>query len=196
MVHHARAQIGARGVESLSVNEVLRLSGGSKATLVKYFGGRDGLISAAIGEEARETIAALQLGTANLADGPLADGLSRLLEGVLRFYMLPASLTLYRAVVAMGAREPGTAAAFYDHGHRVVVDAVAQVLRAHCRRDQANAPDFADMADQIVHAIRAGLHERALLGLAPEAVSQSGIEDRIRRTVALLLPGVEAALRD
>ena len=45
-VRHARAQIMAVGVDKFSLNEVLRASGGSKATLAKYFGDRSGLIAA------------------------------------------------------------------------------------------------------------------------------------------------------
>ncbi|MDO7836152.1 TetR/AcrR family transcriptional regulator C-terminal domain-containing protein [Sphingobium sp. HBC34] len=196
MVSHARVLIGAVGVERFSVNEVLRLSGGSKATLVKYFGGRDGLISAAIGEEARAAMASLRLGDGDAVKLPLAEGLHLLLGGVLRFYMMPASLALYRAVISMGVREQGTAKAFYDHGHRVLVDAIADFLRTYATHREGPETDLTDIADQMVHVIRAGLHERAVLGLWPEAADDQAIEERVRRSLALLLPGVEVALRD
>ncbi|OAN58503.1 TetR/AcrR family transcriptional regulator [Sphingomonas sp. TDK1] len=196
MVHHARTLIAERGVESMSVNEVLRLSGGSKATLVKYFGGRDGLISAAIDQEVEGAMALLRFADPETASLPLADGLRQVLGGVLRFYMLPASLKLYRAVVAIGVREPGTAAAFYDHGHRVLVDAIAAFLRGHAAPTKRETAAFADMADQILHAIRAGLHERAVLGLETAAVEQATIDARVGRALDLLLPGIEAALHD
>jgi len=69
MIAHARALISEGGIEGLSLNEVLRLAGGSKATLVKYFGDRSGLISAAIAEEAREAMAALRLETDDIRRG-------------------------------------------------------------------------------------------------------------------------------
>lgn len=194
MIAHARALIAEHGIEGLSVNEVVRLAGGSKATLAKYFGDRSGLIAAAIAEEAREAMVALHLQRDGLASGSLAESLRVLLTGVLRFYLKPGSLALYRAVVAMGAQDRSVAAALYDHGHREVVEAVAVVLRAYAKADGEKDELLRDLAEQMVHAIRAGLHEQALLGLIILPLPEQAIAGRIENTLALVLPGVEAAL--
>jgi len=194
MIAHARALIAEHGIEGLSVNEVVRLAGGSKATLAKYFGDRSGLIAAAIAEEAREAMVALHLQRDGLASGSLAESLRVLLTGVLRFYLQPGSLALYRAVVAMGAQDRSVAAALYDHGHREVVEAVAAVLRAYAKADGEKDELLRDLAEQMVHAIRAGLHEQALLGLIILPLPEQAIAGRIENTLALVLPGVEAAL--
>ena len=194
MIAHARALIAEHGIEGLSVNEVVRLAGGSKATLAKYFGDRSGLIAAAIAEEAREAMVALHLQRDGLASGSLAESLRVLLTGVLRFYLKPGSLALYRAVVAMGAQDRSVAAALYDHGHREVVEAVAAVLRAYAKAHGEKDELLRDLAEQMVHAIRAGLHEQALLGLIILPLPEQAIAGRIENTLALVLPGVEAAL--
>ena len=194
MIAHARALIAEHGIEGLSVNEVVRLAGGSKATLAKYFGDRSGLIAAAIAEEAREAMVALHLQRDGLASGSLAESLRVLLTGVLRFYLKPGSLALYRAVVAMGAQDRSVAAALYDHGHREIVEAVAVVLRAYAKADGEKDELLRDLAEQMVHAIRAGLHEQALLGLIILPLPEQAIAGRIENTLALVLPGVEAAL--
>jgi len=194
MIAHARALIAEHGIEGLSVNEVVRLAGGSKATLAKYFGDRSGLIAAAIAEEAREAMVALHLQRDGLASGSLAESLRVLLTGVLRFYLQPGSLALYRAVVAMGAQDRSVAAALYDHGHREIVEAVAVVLRAYAKADGEKDELLRDLAEQMVHAIRAGLHEQALLGLIILPPPEQAIAGRIENTLALVLPGVEAAL--
>ena len=194
MIAHARALIAEHGIEGLSVNEVVRLAGGSKATLAKYFGDRSGLIAAAIAEDAREAMVALHLQRDGLASGSLAESLRVLLTGVLRFYLQPGSLALYRAVVAMGAQDRSVAAALYDHGHREIVEAVAVVLRAYAKADGEKDELLRDLAEQMVHAIRAGLHEQALLGLIILPLPEQAIAGRIENTLALVLPGVEAAL--
>jgi AcrR family transcriptional regulator len=76
MVHHARLQILQLGVDRFSLNEVLRLCGGSKATLAKYFGGRSGLIAAAIREEAMAAVDSLNLDDAACRVLPLDQALS------------------------------------------------------------------------------------------------------------------------
>jgi AcrR family transcriptional regulator len=191
MVHHARVQIMAVGVDRFSVNEVLRLSGGSKATLAKYFGGRNGLIAAAIHEEARTAIAAMKLDSDDGLATPLEVALGRALAGVLEFYLRPGSLALYRALIS--AAPEGTAAAegFYNQGHRVIVEAIAVLLEQ--RKPGQVRPDLecSDVADQLVHAIRAGAYEQTLIGLPP-ADAQGAIARRVERTLALVLPGIAA----
>lgn len=192
MVRHARAQIMAVGVDRFSLNEVLRLSGGSKATLAKYFGDRNGLIAAAIGAEARNAMAALDLeGEASRAE-PLAGALARALSGILQFYLSPGSLALYRAVISAAPASAGGAEAFYHHGHRLIVDALAGLLERRQPGQVRAGLDCRDIADQLLHAIRAGLYEQALVGLAP-AADLTAIDRRIAATLALVLPGIAAS---
>nr|WP_272917403.1 TetR/AcrR family transcriptional regulator C-terminal domain-containing protein [Alteraurantiacibacter buctensis] len=186
MVRHARAQIMAVGVDRFSVNEVLRASGGSKATLAKYFGDRSGLIAAAIGAEAQAAVADLALD--EVAGLPLGEALERVLAGILRFYLLPGSLALYRAVVS--AADPVGSAGFYRQGHQSLVAALAALLEARKGAEVRSAVDSSAVADQMLHAIRAGLYEQALIGLGESAVSAQDAALRARATVALFLPSI------
>lgn len=190
MVAHARAQIMAVGVDRFNVNEVLRQAGGSKATLAKYFGDRTGLIAAAIGAEARSAMADPGFDTALLHALPLHEALERILSGVLRFYLTPPALSLYRAVIGAASGDPRGAAAFYHEGHAVVVNAVARMLEDRKGRDVRAEIDSGDVADQLVHVIRAGLYERALIGIDPSPGDEAAIQARISKTLALVLPGL------
>lgn len=186
MVRHARAQIMAVGVDRFSVNEVLRASGGSKATLAKYFGDRSGLIAAAVGAEAQAAVAGLALD--EVASLPLGEALERVLAGVLRFYLLPGSIALYRAVIS--AADPVGSQGFYHQGHAAVVAALAALLDTRKGTEVRPAIDSAEVADQMLHAVRAGLYEQALIGLAEGAASEPQIAQRARATVALFLPAL------
>jgi AcrR family transcriptional regulator len=186
MVHHARAQIMAVGVDRFSVNEVLRASGGSKATLAKYFGDRSGLIAAAIGVEAQAAVAGLAL--EEVAALPLGEALERALAGVLQFYLLPGSIALYRAVVS--AADPVGSEGFYRQGHGYLAAAIAGILEARIGREVRPDVDSRAVADLLLHAIRAGLHEKMLIGLPVAAPIDAEIADRARATVALVLPGI------
>lgn len=186
LLQNARAQIRTVGVDRFSVNEVLRLAGGSKATLVKYFGDRTGLIAAAIGAEAHETMAALSHDRAD--NIPFEQALETALQGILRFYLSPGALAIYRAVVS--SADPKGAAAFYEEGHRIVADGIRALLTDYQGTDVARDIDCADVADQLLHAIRAGIYEQALIGLAGEPADEAAIADRVRRTLTLMLPGL------
>lgn len=189
MVRHACDQIMAMGVDRFSLNEVLRLSGGSKATLTKYFGDRNGLIAAAIGREAQRAAANLALETVSAL--PLREALEQALSGVLRFYLLPGSIALYRAVVS--AADSKASEGFYVQGHTVIVQALADLLDGRKGTEVDPAIDSFDIADQLLHAIRAGAYERALIGLISETPDEAAISDRVKSTVALFLPAMSAS---
>ena len=194
MIHHAREQILVDGLQRFSLNEVLRLSGGSKATLTKYFGGRMGLVAAAIEAEAREAMGALALvGVAGAADaeGPLGDSLTGVLTGILRFYLTPGALAIYRTVIAAADLDPEMARAFYLQGHAVMRDTLAAFLEARKGRAVDSMLDCADVADRLLHAIRAGLYEKALLNLVAVPASDEEIGAHVARTVAVMLPGIQ-----
>ena len=186
---HARAQIMAKGVDRFSVNEVLRAAGGSKATLVKYFGDRSGLIAAVIGAEARDAVAALRLDAGTAL--PLGQALAGALAGVLEFYLQPGSITLYRAVV--GAADPAASQGFYAEGHGHLVGAVASLLDARKGSEVRTDLDSAVVADLLLHMVRAGPFERALIGLVEPAPTAYQIAAQARAAVALVLPGLAPA---
>ena len=190
MVAHAREQIMAVGVDRFSLNEALRLSGGSKATLAKYFGDRTGLIAAAIGEEAREWMARLTLDEPAQAAWPLEQALRHVLSGVLTFYLQPPALALYRAVIAASGGEHGPGAAFYRGGHTAVIDALAAMLEARKGAGVRADLDCRAAADILLHAIRAGLYEQALLGMVAPLPDDDAIARHIDPVVRIMLPGL------
>lgn len=190
MVHHARLLIMGVGVDRFSLNEVLRLSGGSKATLTKYFGGRTGLIAAAIQAEAKAAVEGLDLQGTMGRRLPLQQALTYGLTGILRFYLTPGALALYRAVVSAASADAGGAEAFYAHGHREIVRWLAALLEARQPAEVRSGLDCADVADQLLHAIRAGFYEQVLIGVIGEDMEETMIEKRVAATLALVLPGI------
>lgn len=186
LVHHARAQILAVGVDRFSVNEVLRAAGGSKATLAKYFGDRAGLIAAAIGAEAADAVAGLDLGSSVAL--PLEQALERALAGVLRFYCEPGSVALYRAVVS--AADPVGAQGFYRAGHGHLVAALAGLLDARKGGEVRADLDSELVADQLLHMVRAGPFEQVLIGLVDQPPAAAEIDRRARQAAALVLPAI------
>ncbi len=174
------------GYEATSLDRILAQAGGSKATLRKYFGDKAGLFAAVVENASARRIAAFRI---RGGDASPQAWLQAFGEGVLRFYLEPASLTIYRAVIAIGHRDPKPARAFYERGHRAFVALLASRLRgwkAGARPDPRQAR--AD-ADRFLHLLRAGPYERALLGLgaAPRAAA---LRAHVRACVRLYMKGV------
>ncbi|SFG42748.1 transcriptional regulator, TetR family [Novosphingobium sp. CF614] len=186
LVRATREQIMANGPGKVSLAEVLRQAGGSKATVAKYFGDREGLIAAAINETARDAMRELQLEMPH-PGVTLEEGLVQTLAGLLRFYLLPETLVVYRGVIAAAGTQ--LASAFYSGGHLVVVAELAAFLRKWAGSDLPATLDWEGAAGQLTHMIRSGPFEQALLGLIEPAVGEEVILAQARLVARVFLQG-------
>lgn len=191
LIEHTRQQMLLHGPHHVSLAEVLRLAGGSKATVVKYFGGRDGLIAAAMLDTAQATMQALALAEQGAS---VEEALENLLAGVLSFYLQPAALVVYRGVIAGGGTDTGAGRIFYESGHKKIVDECATFLDRWKGRGLRHDLSSPDAAGQLVHAIRSGLYEEVLLGIRAVPVDGSCIRERARAVALLFLAGAAPRL--
>ncbi|HUD94714.1 TetR/AcrR family transcriptional regulator C-terminal domain-containing protein [Sphingobium sp.] len=187
LIHHAREQVAMHGIQNASLNDIIRLAGGSKATVVKYFGNKAGLFAAAMAATARETMAGLTLDTGG--EDRLEPALHSLLRGLLTFYLRPDSLAVYRGVVASADASDGLGDSFYREAHLLVVEEVATFLSKWVGRGIRADIDLHDSAGRLTHMIRSDLYERRLLGLIP-LPDETAIARQARITTALFLEGV------
>ncbi|WP_164852690.1 TetR/AcrR family transcriptional regulator [Novosphingobium umbonatum] len=186
LLHHTRQLMLEHGPHHVSLAEVLRLAGGSKATVVKYFGDREGLIAAAVRETAQEAMD--DLGPAPEA-ASLQDRLAHMLAGILRFYLKPDSLAVYRGIIATGGKDGGVGEAFLKSGHRQVVERIAQSLEQW--KGCGIRPDLPVMeaAEQLSHAVRSGHYEAVLLAGPSMAPDEEAIDRKARAVAHLFLHG-------
>lgn len=187
LIHHAREQVAMHGIQNASLNDIIRLAGGSKATVVKYFGNKAGLFAAAMALTAREAMAGLTLDTR--VDGALEPALTALLSGLLAFYLRPDSLAVYRSVIASADTAEGLADSFYHEAHLVVVDEVTTFLSQWVGRGIRADIDLADSAGRLTHMIRSDLYEQRLLGLIPQP-DEAAIVRQANAAARLFLTGV------
>jgi AcrR family transcriptional regulator len=184
----ARRLFLERGYEGTSLNDVVLVAGGPKATVLKYFGNMAGLFSAVIADVSAAFVAAAHL--EDLA-GPPAQVLQALGERLLRFYLASDSLIVYRGVVAGGSRHRSMALPFFRGGHLTVVVALAARLAHWHRAGLVAGGDSRDDADLFLHLIRAGLYEQRLLGIRG-APAKREITACVDRAVHIFLWGVDA----
>jgi AcrR family transcriptional regulator len=186
MLEAAKAVFVERGYAGASLDEVIRRSGGSRATLYKQFGDKEGLFAAIIADICAEIVAPL----ANSVSGQepqavlLAFG-----RAFMAGLMEPSGLALYRVLVGEAARFPELAEAVYRSGPAVAADQLAKHLRRWMveRRIRLADPDLA--ARQFLEMIKGDLHFRALLRLEA-APTQAEIEGCLNNAVCLFLNGV------
>ena len=188
MLEAAGRLFSERGYHGTSVNELIAVCGGSKATLVRQFGSKAGLFGAVISTYADRI--AHQLAASGAVDDVRA-GLEAAGEALLEFYLTNGALQTYRGVVTSGPGEPEVARRFYDEGHRRIVRAMAGLLKKW--RDAAlldcRFPERA--ADCFSHMLRHGIHEQALIGMRPR-VDRGALRRHVRAVVEAFLHGYAA----
>lgn len=155
----------AEGYESVSMDEIARAAGVSKATLYAHFASKERLFAGLVGE------ACTLSGPSSV---PLPDSvtdvratLTDLARRALRFMLEEHSLAIYRVVIAESARFPELGRAYYERGpaagRRVLAAWIGRQMEAGklCHRD----PEVA--AEQLGGLLHTHLHLRALLGVGP-----------------------------
>ena len=175
-----------RGHHQTSLDTILKRSGGSKATLRKYFGNKAGLLGVVLTDEAVRCVA-----RADRAAGrrPADTALRAFARVVLEFYCRRDSLLVYRAVIAETASQPEVGRHFRSGGHMTFVAALARHLTHWQERAELMLVDATADADRFLHMLRAGPHDQALLGVV-ERVPRAVIRRHVDACVRIFLRGL------
>ena len=185
MLEAAGRLFSEHGYHGTSVNELIGVCGGSKATLVRQFGSKAGLFGAVISTYADRIAHELA------AAGALTDvraGLQAVGEALLRFYLSHGALQTYRGVVASGPDEAEVARRFYENGHLRIVRAIAGLLINWRDAALLDCPSPERTADCFTHMLRHGVHEQALIGMQPR-VDRGALRRHVRAVVEAFLHG-------
>ncbi|MCZ7660454.1 MAG: TetR/AcrR family transcriptional regulator [Xanthobacteraceae bacterium] len=187
----AREAFLAKGYAAATLDDVVRRSGGSRATLYKQFGDKAGLFAAIIAELCAEMTAPLrEAGERPQARAPRA-ALLAFATAFMRVMMAPASLALYRLVVAEAGRFPELGRAVYRAGPKVAAARLAAYLRAGAAAGAFTAGDADLRARHFLEMVKGDLHFRALIGLGPQP-SRREVDRCVRAAVDSLLNGISA----
>ncbi|MCC7462832.1 MAG: TetR/AcrR family transcriptional regulator [Gammaproteobacteria bacterium] len=187
MLEVARDLFARHGYDSTSIDAVLQRSGGSKATLRKYFGGKAGLLAAVLDRHAGARVAEAELAAGEAADPEAA--LQAFGRRILQFYLQPDSLNVYRSVIAEGYRHAVLARGLYHGGHQRIVAALAGHLRQWTEAGRVRSHEPEADAERFLALLRSGLHERGLLGLQKEFTTAE-LRTHLAGTVRIFLHGI------
>jgi len=186
IIKEASRMFVERGYQRTSLNAILARSGGSKATLLKYFDNKAGLLAAVLGDVALHSVADAER-VSDYSDPEQA--LLAFAGATLEFYVRGDSLVVYRSVIAEGYRHAQLAQGFYYGAYAKFVTALATRLENWHALGLVQCPDPAGDAERFLGMLRSGPHERALLGLA-KTVTPKEINAHVVGTVRVFLRGI------
>lgn len=160
LIEAARTMFLERGYANSSIDAIVDLAGGSKATVYQLFGNKEGLL-AAIVEEGAEELAHL-VNDLSL-EGPPEAKLRTYAKGYLGLVLRPERLALFRLVVGESARAPELGDVFYRTGPRNCGRSLADFFREMMARRQIRAADPERTSFMFIHAVRGDLYMQVLL---------------------------------
>ena len=186
ILHVASRLFLKKGYGGTSIDDVIALAGGSKATVAKHFGNKAGLFEAVVMQAAEGGLAA------TFQSGPHEDIASALNDfgiQVLKFYLEPASLMIYRSLIANVGGDSIPAQVLYVKGHGFIVGQLAKILQDFYDMGKIICVDPLAEAQRFLHLVRAGLYEETLLGLRNEATA-TAIKETVAAATKTMLHGL------
>jgi AcrR family transcriptional regulator len=177
----------AEGYQATSVEAVIAKVGGSKRAIYSHFGGKKELFEALVMEasnKALEGLEAEEIGDLDLESTLLAFG-----RQVTRVIMSPATIALYRVVIAEGARLPEVAALFFEKGPGRGSASLAKILDHFAKRGEIDVDDTRRAAERFIAMLRDDLYLRVLLGLS-RPPTDDDIETSVEQAVQIYLRGI------
>src|SRR5215468_3331112 len=111
-----------KGYDNVSIDEIIGVVGGSKATIYAWFGGKEGLFEAVVRQKCQDVVLAIH------ADprGSLEAQLTEIGQSFLAMVLSPPILEFHRLMVSIGRTFPETGRLFYATGPHSAYSIVAE----------------------------------------------------------------------
>ena len=184
-----------RGYDGVSIDELIRDVGGSKASVYHFYGDKDGLFTAVMEDVLQDLT--VPLGRLDLEGLSLADGLKTFATTLLAILLQPRHLAFQRLVIAEAQRHPVIGLTWYRNGPAASGELLRRFLAAQQGRGQIGPEVAPDQAARLFHdMVACTLLNRAMMaiggGPTPEEVTAT-IEQGVRLMLDGIMPKEAAA---
>jgi TetR/AcrR family transcriptional regulator, mexJK operon transcriptional repressor len=186
IVRKAAALFIEKGYSNVTIDEIIRLVGGSKATLYARFGGKEGLFEAVIRQPCIDVTHAIDTDL----EGDVEAQLTQIARNFLRSVLSPKILELHRLMVSIGKTFPGVGSFFYESGPNTAYAIVAGWIAQQQAAGRIAAGNPRQLAVLFLDML-IGEHQLALL-TSPRRSTAKSIDATIRKAVSVFLHGAAA----
>ncbi len=176
-----------QGYAATSIDAIIERLGGSKRNIYNEFGSKEGLFTALVEANANSILAGLAIAVTDHHD--VRETLLDFGRRLMRIYLSPGLLGVYRTIISEGLRFPKLAQDFYDKGPARASAHLREVLEKAKRRGELDIEDCAAAADHFAGMLRDNLYLRVVLGISPPPTAKE-IESSVTSAVDIFLNGV------
>ena len=175
------------GYDNVSIDDIIGVVGGSKATIYSWFGGKDGLFEAVVRQKCSDVVMAIHVDMA----GSLEAQLSEIGHSFLAMVLSPPILEFHRLMVSIGRTFPETGRLFYETGPASAYSAVATWIAKQQKDGRIGEDDPYRLAVLFLDML-IGEHQLSWLTGMPRAARRDKIDETVRIAVKVFLRGCAA----
>jgi AcrR family transcriptional regulator len=176
-----------KGYDNVSIDEIIGVVGGSKATIYAWFGGKEGLFEAVVRQECRDVVLAIHVDTA----GSLEAQLTAIGHSFLAMVLSPPILEFHRLMVSIGRTFPETGRLFFETGPASAYKIVASWIAKQQKDGRIGEEDPYRLAVLFLDML-IGEHQLSWLTGMPRAARRDKIDQTVRLAVKIFLRGCAA----
>ncbi len=176
-----------QGFTQTSLDQVIERCGGSKQTLYRYFGDKQGLLNAVVGHSIEQFSMAFQF-RSNSRE-PLSQQLIHFGIAYLGTILSPRVLDTYRIIMAESRHHPALAQFYLQQGPNSVIRHLVAFLEQQIAQGQLRCDDPAQASQHLLSLLKGEYHQEALLGI--EIPDERMIRHSVEQAVACFLHGYQ-----
>src|ERR1700730_1111406 len=173
-----------KGYDNVSIDEIIGVVGGSKATIYAWFGGKEGLFEAVIRRECQDVVLAIHTDAA----GTLEERLTEIGRSFLAMVLSPPILEFHRLMVSIGRKFPAIGRLFYQTGTHSAYNIVAAWMAKQQKDGRIMDEDPYHLAVLFLDML-IGEHQLSWLTSMPRAARRDRIDETVRIAVKVFLRG-------
>jgi TetR/AcrR family transcriptional regulator, mexJK operon transcriptional repressor len=176
-----------KGYDNVSIDEIIGVVGGSKATIYAWFGGKEGLFEAVVRQECRDVTMAIHVDAA----GSLEAQLTEIGQSFLAMVLSPPILEFHRLMVSIGRTFPDIGRLFYETGPASAYQIVATWISKQQKDGRIIEEDPYRLAVLFLDML-IGEHQLSWLTGMPRAARRDKVNETVRIAVKVFLRGCAA----
>src|SRR6266403_4293121 len=164
-----------KGYDNVSIDEIIGVVGGSKATIYAWFGGKEGLFEAVVRQECQDVTMAIHVD----ATGSLEAQLTEIGHSFLARVLSPEILEFHRLMVSIGRKFPEVGRLFFETGPASAYNVVATWIRKQQRESCIFEEDPYRLAVLFLDML-IGEHQLGRLTSVPRTARREKIDETVR----------------
>ena len=176
-----------KGYDNVSIDEIIGLVGGSKATIYAWFGGKEGLFEEVVRQKCREVVLAIHVDTTGSVEAQLTE----IGQSFLAMVLSPPILEFHRLMVSIGRTFPETGRLFFETGPASAYNIVAGWVAKQQRDGRIGEGDPYQLAVLFLDML-IGEHQLSALTRMPRAAKRDKVDETVRLAVKVFLKGCAA----